>query len=52
MIDFVAIFPFDYLSDGGGGGYQKLIRLLRLPRLYRLTKILKLSSGGHDSFIN
>ena len=44
IIDFVAIFPFDTISSGGGNlSYNKLFRMLRLPRLYRMTKILKLS---------
>ena len=50
IIDVIAVFPFDGVSDSGGN-YQNLFRLLRLPRLYRLTKMVKLASGN-DSVIN
>jgi len=50
IIDVIAVFPFDEVSNSGGN-YQNLFRLLRLPRLYRLTKMVKLASGN-DSVIN
>ena len=42
-IDFLALFPFNYLNIEEIQDYNKLFRLMRLPRIYKLYKVIKIN---------
>ena len=40
FVDFISVFPFNYILPGGNtGNITKLLRLFRLPRLMKLIDI-------------
>ena len=47
-VDFVSIFPLDYIlyAMGNGGGSVQAIKIIRLFRLFRLFKLYRLASWG------
>jgi len=41
-IDFLSIFPFDFVMSNYSTSYSKALRLAKLPKLYKMLKIAKL----------
>ena len=44
IIDFISIFPFQFLPQNNNNNTSQFTRLFRLPRMLRMIKLLDIST--------